>query len=207
MDAVLTLERRDRLRRAALDRRNSLSKADVCSWSRQIRLRALSLECYRIADVIAIYSAFQNEVNTAGLIDHALECGKRVFLPRWSGQEFAFAQITSRSELAAGRIGILEPIDARGLTGIDRQNLLIFVPGVVFDTRGNRLGRGAGFYDRLLAPFAGSARNVGLAYEFQIVEAVPAQPWDYGMHFIITEERTIDCVENLRFASARSAKN
>jgi 5-formyltetrahydrofolate cyclo-ligase len=207
MDAVLILERRDRLRRAALERRNSLSKADVCLWSQQIQGRALALDCYRTADAIAIYSSFQNEVDTGSLIDHALANRKSVFLPRWLGQEFSFAQITSRSELAAGRFGILEPIGAIGLTDVDRRNLSVFVPGVVFDTRGNRLGRGAGFYDRLLGPIAGSARIVGLAYKFQIVEAVPTQPWDCGMHFIVTEERTIDCVSNLRFASAGSAGN
>lgn len=207
MDAVLTLERRDRLRRVALERRNSLSKADVCLWSQQIQARALALDSFRTADAIAIYSPFQNEVDTGNLIDHALASGKRVFLPRWLGQEFAFAQINSRSALAAGRFGILEPIGAIGLTDVDRQNLLVFVPGVVFDTHGNRLGRGAGFYDRLLGPFAGSARIVGLAYEFQIVEAVPVQRWDCGVHFIVTEKRTIDCVSNLRLVSAGSAGN
>jgi len=205
MDAVLTLERRDLLRQAALERRNALSKSEVYLWSEQIQARALALDFYRAADTIAIYSPIQNEVDTGRLIDHALASGKRVFLPRWLGQEFGFGQIASRSELVAGRFGILEPIGATGLAGADNQNFSVFVPGVVFDARGNRLGRGAGYYDRLLGRFCGSARIAGLAYELQIVEAVPAQDWDYGMHFIVTEERTIDCGSYLR--QARSMGN
>ena len=207
MDAVLTLERRDLLRQAALERRNLLSKPEVSLWSQQIQARALALDCYRIADAIALYSPIQNEVDTGTLLDHALASGKRVYLPRWMGQEFGFGQVASRSELIAGRSGILEPIGAPGWAGADNKNSLLFVPGVVFDTRGNRLGRGAGYYDRLLAQFCGRARIAGLAYEFQVVEAVPVQEWDIGMHFIVTEERTIDCGLNLRQTSAGSVGN
>jgi len=207
MDAVLSLERRDLLRQAALERRNLLSTAEVYLYSQQIQARALALDCYRTADAIAIYSPIQNEVDTGRLLDHALASEKRVYLPRWLGQEFGFGQVASRSELVAGRFGILEPIGAPGLAGADKENSLVFVPGVVFDTRGNRLGRGAGYYDRLLAQFDGITRIAGLAYEFQIVEAVPAQEWDYGMHFIVTEERTIDCGLNLRLARAGSMGN
>jgi len=207
MDAVRTFERRDRLRRTALARRAALSKTEVSLWSEQIQSRALALDCYRSAAAIALYSPIQNEVDTGNLLDHALASGKRVFLPRWLEQGFGFCQITSRSELSAGRFGILEPAGAMGLADADRQSLLVFVPGVVFDTRGNRLGRGGGSYDRLIAQFTARARIVGLAYELQIVDAVPAQSWDCGMHFIITEERTINCMSNLRFASLESTGN
>jgi len=207
MDAVLTLERRVLLRQAALERRNSISKEMARLWSQQIQATAIALDCYRTAYSIAIYSAIQNEVDTDSLLDHALASGKRVFLPRWLNREFAFCQITSRSELAAGRFGILEPTGSVGLADADRLNVLAFVPGVVFDTRGNRLGHGGGSYDRLLAPLSESAQIVGLAYEFQIVEAVPAQSWDWRMHYIITEERTIDCRSNLRPDSVGSMGN
>jgi 5-formyltetrahydrofolate cyclo-ligase len=207
MDAVLTPERKKLLRQVVLEQRNSLSRADATLWSRQIQARALALDCFRSAGSIAIYSPIQNEVDTDELLEHALASGKSVFLPRWFGQEFNFTQITSRSELAAGRFGIFEPMSAKGLTDSDKQSLSIFVPGVVFDTLGNRLGRGGGIYDRMLAQVRGSARFVGLAYEFQIVTAVPIQSWDCAMDFIITEERTIDCVANLRQASAGSTGN
>ena len=141
------------------------------------------------------------------MLDHALARGKKVFLPRWTGQGFGFARIASRSELVAGRYGILEPIGDVGLSDADRQDLVVFVPGVVFDSRGNRLGRGRGGYDRLLAQFNVSELAVGLAYECQIIEAVPVQPWDRRMHFVVTENRTIDCRVNLRHGSVGSMGN
>ena len=69
----------------------------------------------------------------------------------------------------------------------------MFVPGVAFDCAGNRLGRGAGWYDRLLANLGSKKFAIGLAYEFQIVDAVPAQPWDCRVNLILTEKRAIDC--------------
>ena len=132
MDAVLTLERRDLLRQAALKQRNSLSREDAYLWSQQVQARALALDCYRTADAIAIYSPIENEVDTGRLLDHALASGKRVYLPRWLGQEFGFGQITSRSELVAGRLGILEPIGAPGLADADNTKFLGVCAGSCF---------------------------------------------------------------------------
>jgi 5-formyltetrahydrofolate cyclo-ligase len=73
--------------------------------------------------------------------------------------------------------------------------LIVFVPGVAFDTRGQRLGRGKGWYDRLLRQLGGNTVFVGLGYEFQIVEEVPTESWDEKVHYVVTEERVIDCAE------------
>jgi 5-formyltetrahydrofolate cyclo-ligase len=70
--------------------------------------------------------------------------------------------------------------------------MVVFVPGVAFDVRGNRLGRGKGWYDRLLEK-SGRATFVALAYDFQIVDAVPSEDWDQRVHYLITERRIIDC--------------
>lgn len=206
MNAVLPQESRDRLRQAALAQRNSLSKFDALLWGARIQARALELTCYRTAQSVALYSSIQNEVDTGTLLDQALSSGKRVFLPCWTEQGFSFARLTSRSELVAGRYGIFEPPGTAGLSAADRQNLLVFVPGVVFDERGNRLGRGRGVYDRLLAQCE-SDQVVGLAYEFQVVEAVPVEHWDRSMGYIITESRTIDCGMRPRSMSAESMGN
>jgi 5-formyltetrahydrofolate cyclo-ligase len=78
------------------------------------------------------------------------------------------------------------------LTG-DEKELVVFVPGVVFDLQGHRLGRGRGWYDQLLNRLRPGAIFVGLAYEFQVVEEVPTQPWDEPVHYVITEKRLINC--------------
>ena len=74
-----------------------------------------------------------------------------------------------------------------------RASLIVFVPGVAFDPLGNRLGRGRGYYDRILSGLPVSARFVALAYEFQIVPLLPVEAWDRQVHYIVTERRVIDC--------------
>jgi 5-formyltetrahydrofolate cyclo-ligase len=78
------------------------------------------------------------------------------------------------------------------LSAADKDVLVVFVPGVVFDLCGNRLGRGGGWYDRILAQLNRGV-FVGLAYDFQVVEKLAAEEWDRKVHFVITENRVIDC--------------
>ena len=70
---------------------------------------------------------------------------------------------------------------------------MLFVPGLAFDLEGNRLGRGGGWYDRVLAGLGKAVKRVGLAYEFQIMERLPVEAWDQKVHQIVTEKRVVDC--------------
>jgi 5-formyltetrahydrofolate cyclo-ligase len=79
------------------------------------------------------------------------------------------------------------------LSEADRSGLLVFVPGVAFDAAGNRLGRGKGWYDRMLEWLDDKAGLVALAYECQVVEEVPTEAWDRKVHYIVTEKRIIEC--------------
>jgi 5-formyltetrahydrofolate cyclo-ligase len=101
-------------------------------------------------------------------------------------------QIDSVSDLTEGRFGILEPGGDRRLSPCYQSKLVVFVPGVAFDSRGNRLGRGKGWYDRLIKELE-EATLVALAYDFQIVEEVPTDAWDQKVHYVISERRIIDC--------------
>jgi 5-formyltetrahydrofolate cyclo-ligase len=78
-----------------------------------------------------------------------------------------------------------------------RHPVVVVVPGVGFDARGVRLGRGAGFYDRALADLrrAGLVYAVGVAFECQIVPALPAEAWDERVDWVVTEQRVIGCAE------------
>ena len=183
---------KDVLRAGVLARRSLLSKGDALFWSGNIQTRALQFLPYITCRSLALYSPIQNEVETGEIRDRALVAGKRVFFPRWGYREsLELVQIDSPSDLRMGRFGILEPAGDSRLPQ-DHGDLVVFVPGVAFDSRGNRLGRGKGWYDRLITEL-GRATLVALAYDFQIVDEVPTASWDQRVHYVITERRIVDC--------------
>lgn len=189
----LMREKKQSLRAAALARRNSLSRSESLARSRLIQARALEFSPYLACPSVALYSPIQNEVETGEIRDHALVAGKKVFFPRFGAKDsLELIQIGCALEFSQGRLGILEPTGQSRLTGQDREKLIVFVPGLAFDLRGNRLGRGRGGYDRLIKEL-GEATLVALAYDFQIVDEVPAEKWDQSIHYVITERSVVDC--------------
>lgn len=187
-------ESKSDLRRALLLRRKTHLPAECQAWSRSIQSQALQLSQYRSSDAVALYSPIDNEVDTAALSLDALGRKKRVFYPKIeNGNEPAFLEIFSLQELSPGRFGIFEPAGGRPIAHETFKNSVVFVPGVAFDRRGHRIGRGGGWYDRLLRVLDQDAFFVGLAYEFQLVARLAADHWDQRVHCIITEKRVIDC--------------
>jgi 5-formyltetrahydrofolate cyclo-ligase len=162
--------------------------------SRAIQARALDLPAYQASLGVALYSPTQNEVGTEEILNNALSAERRVFYPR-TGADGAceFIGVTSSTDLCAGRYGIREPSGTERLSRDHCAGLIVFVPGVAFDRMGNRLGRGKGWYDRMLASLEDKVTVVGLAYQFQIVEEVPTNAWDRRVHYIVTENHVIDC--------------
>jgi 5-formyltetrahydrofolate cyclo-ligase len=186
-------ESKNSLRAAALAQRCLLSRAESLSRSRSIQTQALQFPPYLMRRSVAVYSPIQNEVETADIRDQALAAGKRVFYPR-CGREDALelVEIESVTQLGMGRFGILEPTGEKRLSRQDQEELVVFVPGVAFDLHGNRLGRGKGWYDRLIKKLR-RATFAALAYDFQIMDEVPAEEWDQKVHYLITERRIVDC--------------
>ena len=186
-------EKKESLRAAALAQRGSLPRSEALARSRLIQARALQFPPYLMRPLVALYSPIQNEVETGEIRDHALVTAKSVFFPRFGiKSSLEFIQIGSSMELSKGRFGLLEPIGETRLSASAREKLIVFVPGVAFDSHGHRLGRGTGGYDRLIKELAG-ATLVALAYDFQVVEEVPTDAWDQKVHYVITERSVVDC--------------
>jgi 5-formyltetrahydrofolate cyclo-ligase len=203
MRGASTQEAKQALRSAGLARRAALAETDCQLLSRVIQVRARQLHCYLACHSVALYSAIQNEVRTDELLAHALQSGKKVFYPRLGEDDGdGLFRVIAADELRVGRYGILEPAGTIRLADMEFAELTIFVPGVAFDMQGNRLGRGRGWYDRLLQQAGEPAAIVALAYEFQIVDAVPAGPGDQKVNYVITEKRVVDCGT----ASAKSSR-
>jgi 5-formyltetrahydrofolate cyclo-ligase len=194
MQGAVLEESKGDLRRAMLSRRKSHAPANCYLWSRRIQSQALRLPQYLAAKAVALYSPIENEVDTAAILADALERKKQILYPRIGDEDRPrFFEISSPLELCPGRFGILEPTGANYVSLTLLENLIIFVPGVAFDRRGHRLGRGVGWYDRLLKNLTNQALFVGLAYEFQLVEQVATAKWDQDVHYVITEKQVIDC--------------
>jgi len=187
-------ESKSDLRRVLLTRRKTCAAADCRAWSRSIQSQALRLPSYCAAQAVALYSPMENEVDTTAIAADALEQGKRLFYPKISDEnEPVFLQARSAHGFRPGRFGVLEPAGGTPMPGAALKKSVVFVPGVAFDRRGHRIGRGGGWYDRLLGQLARDAFVVGLAFDFQLVERLATDPWDQRVHCIITDKRVIDC--------------
>lgn len=136
------------------------------------------------AKKVLLYHSLPDELSTVEMLSQ-WHTEKEVFLPTVEGDELILCRYTPE-RMKAGAFGIME---ACGESVRPDEIDLIIVPGTAFDTDRNRLGRGKGFYDRLLADTG--AYKIGVAYDMQVVDAVPCEPHDIKLDRIITEKRTI----------------
>jgi len=116
--------------------------------------------------------------------------GWEVALPRAQAEGLAFHRVTDLSALAKGRLGAREP-EGGEVIDVAAANVIL-VPGVAFDRDGARLGRGGGYYDRLLVSAPASARRVAVCFACQLVDRVPAEPHDVEVDEIVTEDGWIE---------------
>ncbi len=177
------------LRKQVLDARFRLSPEERKAKSREIEKRLFGLPEFQAARTVMFFASFRSEVETRDMIRRALGEGKRVVLPRVKGKELALFQIKEfDADVGPGAWGIPEPVYG---TPVEVQDIdFIVLPGAVFDERGNRLGYGAGFYDKLLSAYEGM--TVALAFEMQIAPQVPADSHDVPVKKIVTEKRIIE---------------
>jgi 5-formyltetrahydrofolate cyclo-ligase len=137
---------------------------------------------FKTATTLLLYNSLPDEVNTHDFI-RRWSREKRILLPVVKGEELELREYRGEEKLQPGSFGIQEPM---GEAFTDYASIeLAVIPGVAFDHQGNRLGRGKGYYDRLL-PQLPSARKVGLCFPFQYLAAIPAEPFDVCMDAVIT---------------------
>ena len=183
------------LRTQLLARRRALGAPELERSSRAVQARLAGLPAWRKAREVLAYMAFGGEVATTGLIEELWGRGALVYVPRCRPEEpgqVDLACLTCFDQLRPGQYGIMEPDPAQcqWLDGCAPD--LALIPAVGFDRRGGRLGFGQGYYDRLLArPGFSETLLVGLAHSFQLVAALPQEPWDRPVHVIVTDKETV----------------
>jgi len=185
------------LRRQYLNIRAEMSKEDVVTNSDRIFRRLCAFKEYENATLVLAYMSFGNEVMTGDFIGKCLRDGKRVALPRVESTDgnnrilrvYEIKDLQNDTE--EGFRGIFEPIPSVTSLVDPVQIDLAVIPGVAFDVFCNRLGYGAGYYDRFLPLLRTDCLKAGVAFESQIADFLPFDKHDFRLDLIVTEKRTI----------------
>ena len=144
-----------------------------------------ALPAFQQAATVLLYWSMADEVQTHAFVERWYK-EKTLLLPCVDGDDLRLRQYTGPACMVAGeQFGIGEPTGPEW-TDLDAVELIV-VPGVAFDTQGNRMGRGRGFYDRLLKSTP-NAVKIGVAYDFQMMDVIPVEPHDVKMDRVITEK-------------------
>ena len=161
-------------------------------------VRACRLLCdhaeFRRAEIVMVFLSGPGEVDTHSLVLEAWAQRKRVLAPRINLEQRRLLPVEIRSltdDVSPSSLGIREPIKGMPIPVSDID--LVIVPGLGFDLSGNRLGRGRGFYDRFLAHRDFRAVACGLAFEEQVVDAIPVGTHDRPVHLLATDEQVRRC--------------
>ena len=181
------------LRRDLKKRRASLEPAEINFASLRIAVKFWQLPCVQRVNSIGIYMSVAGEIDCGPLIKMGWLRKKRIFAPVLAKNRLNFAPLNPGSKLAPNRFDILEPVYRTDDLIEPRQLDVVIVPLLAFDTQLNRIGMGAGYYDRT---FAFSKRQklwrrpllIGVAYSFQRVKDLAARAWDVPLHAVITEQ-------------------
>jgi 5-formyltetrahydrofolate cyclo-ligase len=190
-----------RLREKLLKKRDNITPQKKNLKEAEIEKSLFDLDVFKKSKNILMYVSFRSEVNTRRYLDDILKMGKRLILPVVDSKHnvLKLYEIKDTSELAPGYMGIPEP-DIRENRRVTIKDInLVVIPGTGFDVKGNRLGYGGGYYDRLLSYESKQLAEVehiptvALAFEEQIGEEIPSESHDIQVDMIITDKRLIKC--------------
>jgi len=177
-DVMLT---KDEIRNNALRRRENIDKSTRLELEKLVNGHIAGSSIFNAASTVALYAPIRGEVNVLSL----LEIDGKVFVfPRVEGSSMNFYPVSSLDDLKRGSFGIMEPINGNKVDPLKID--LVLVPGVVFDISGFRLGYGKGYFDRLIKEYP-SMTTMGVCFEVFLVDALPRDPWDAQVNYVVTE--------------------
>ena len=165
--------------RARLARMTPAAREDA---SESIRTSIPSLPRWQEARTVAAFAALPGEPDLRPL---SWAADRAVLLPRVEGDGLVFHEVRDPAQLRPGAFGVREPDPAACPEADPAAADIIFVPGLAFSADGARLGRGGGFYDRLLAALPPHVLRVGVCFAEQIAEAIPAEPHDRRVDIVL----------------------
>ena len=185
---------KQRLREERLAAREALSEQERSVLDNRITQKLLATSEYAEATTVLTYVSVSSEVSTRMFIECALRDGKTVAVPRClPGHCLEFVAIASLEQLVAAPFNLLEPAkELPAVTEDQKNNSICIVPALLVDTKGYRLGYGAGFYDRFLSTYPG--KKICLAYQQNLSRTMlPHTAFDVAVDVVITESEVLTC--------------
>ncbi len=184
---------KNELRRIFREKRQRLDADEKASRDSAICRAAVSLASYRFAKNVLLYAPTAEEIDVMPIALDALSKGKRVAFPKCNPDDrtMVFRAVSSFDELVPGYFGLLEPPKGSPVivSPAELSSSVCFVPALVYDVEGYRLGYGKGFYDRFLYSFGGNA--VGVVYSDFVTDGVPRGRFDVKIKILLTEKGVI----------------
>lgn len=173
------------LRKQIRAAKKAVSLDEKIRRSEPLMRRVEDLDQFKQAETILLYWSMDDEVQTHDFVNRWYN-EKTILLPCVDGDDLLLRQYTGPECLVAGdQFGIGEPTGPV-FTNLEKVDM-IMVPGVAFDRHCNRMGRGRGFYDRLLKSTP-NAYKVGVGFNFQMFDEIPVEPFDVAMNQVIVED-------------------
>jgi 5-formyltetrahydrofolate cyclo-ligase len=181
---VVNRSQKAALRSSTLSARRELTRSQRQAAAETAVVRLRGLPELRRRRTVLLYAALPDELDISGLVGPLRAAGVRTLFPRVRGDELELVAASDLLTLTLGYRGIQEPAGP----AIDPSVVdAAVVPGVAFDLRGGRLGRGGGHYDRLLALLPEGCARIGVCFSCQVVPAVPREPHDEPVDVVVTE--------------------
>lgn len=183
-------EQKTELRTRYLEKRRMMPETERAEKNAAICRTVLTGATYRFADVLLLYYPRPDEVDLLPIAEAALAAGKKVAFPRCRPEDrgMDFYLVDLLDGFQPGPYDIMEPTKTLGVYRYakeNRENCVCFVPAVVYDKKGYRIGYGGGYYDRYLSSFGGTM--VGVAYRDFILPSVPHGRFDLAVDVLFSE--------------------
>lgn len=186
-------QRKEEIRRDVRLRLAQLPLPELSRAGEAIEANVWSVPEIRTARSILLYASMGREVPTDAIAEEAWRRGIQVVYPRCLPESTTMMlHVVGNLTLlqAEGQFGIREP--GRDCPQIEPADIdVAFLPGLAWDRAGTRLGRGAGYYDRLFAAHTTKPLLCGLFHSFQEIDRIPREPWDQPLDLVVTEREIV----------------
>lgn len=184
---------KDQLRKEYREKRKAFSENQIKDFSQKILGQLKSMPIWD-AEYFHVFVSIKGkqEINTSPIINDLFESDKKVIVPKTNGKELLACQINRNTKWEIGNFNVPEPIDYK----LIESSLIsvVFVPMLICDLDGNRIGYGGGYYDRFLSKLNKDCLKIGLNFFGPIQKIEDVEPTDIPLDYCVTPDEIVSFV-------------